>query len=188
MTKKELNNLYFEWMYQLIFREKGMTLNGLSYWKLFDYLDSIDFIFSIPMDSNRASDGIDLRYRFGYENHYSNPMIASLIDDRPCSVLEMMVALSMRCEESIMDNPDIETSVYEWFWLMIENLGLDNMDDEHFSEHYVSRIISRLLNREYSRNGKGGLFTIRNCKYDLRSIEIWNQMCWYLDEILEKGE
>ena len=81
------------------------------------------------MDADRAEDGINLRYRFGYENGYESAMIASYLDDRPCSVLEMMVALSMKMEEQIMDDPDIGDRTSVWFWKMIDNLGLGTMHD-----------------------------------------------------------
>ncbi len=182
MTRKELNNLYFEWMYQLVDGE-GYS-EGLSYRKLFKHLHETEFIFSVPMDANRADDGTDLRYRFAYEKSYDNRIIAAYLDDRPCSVLEMMAALSLRCEEHIMDDPDIGDRTGQWFWGMIRNLGLDSMDDSRFDAVYTDDIISRFLEREYSPDGGGGLFTVKNCMYDLREIEIWYQMCWYMDNMI----
>lgn len=38
--------------------------------KLLRHLHNIDFQYMLPMDGNRAEDGIDLRYRFGYEKEY----------------------------------------------------------------------------------------------------------------------
>ena len=61
------------------------------------------------------------------------------------------------------------------------------MNDAKFSESYADDVITRFLNRRYKRNGEGGLFTVEHCKSDLRSAEIWYQMCWYLDGILENG-
>lgn len=182
MTRKELNDLYFEWMYQLVDGE-GYS-EGNSYRKLFKHLHKTEFIFSVPMDGNRADDGTDLRYRFAYENSHDNRIITTYLDDRPCSVLEMMVALSLRCEEDIMDDPDIGDRTGEWFWGMVQNLGLDLMDDSNFDAVYTDDIISRFLEREYSPDGNGGLFTVENCKYDLRDIEIWYQMCWYMDNMI----
>ena len=182
MTKNELNNEYFEWMYQLVCNEKYPK--RLSYWKLLSHLHSIEFIYIIGMDGNRAEDGIDLRYRFGYERKYEGSMIATYLDARPCSVLEMLTALAIRCEEHIMDDPDIGNRTEQWFWSMISNLGLGSMSDTKFDKGYLDGVITRFLNREYKRNGEGGLFTVKNCKYDLRTAEIWYQMCWYLDDIL----
>lgn len=185
MTRNELNNEYFEWMYQLVCNEQYSR--RLSYRKLLSHLHNIEFIYIIGMDGNRAEDGIDLRYRFGYEQRYKSPMIATLLDDRSCSVLEMLIALAMRCEEHIMDDPDVGNQTGQWFWNMIVNLGLGSMNDGKFDEKYVDDVISRFLNRQYKRNGEGGLFTVEHCKNDLRSAEIWYQMCWYLDGVLENG-
>ncbi len=182
MTGNELNNKYFEWMYQLVYNNRR-----LSYRKLFSYLHNVEFIYIIEMDGNRAEDGIDLRYRFGYEQGYDSPMIATLLDNRPCSVLEMLIALAIRCEEHIMNDPDIGNRTGQWFWNMIINLGLGSMDDSMFDKNYVEDVISRFLYRKYKRNGEGGLFTVEHCKSDLRTVEIWYQMCWYLDEVLENG-
>lgn len=186
MTRDELHNQYFEWMYRLVLNERYSKHR--SYRNLMRYLNDVDFRFSMPMDDNRSEDGINLRYRFGYEESYSNPTIANLLDDHPCSVLEMMIALSMRCEEQIMDNPDIGDRLGEWFWDMLTNLGLTKMDDEHFDYAICRSTVNRLLDRDYEPNGKGGLFTLRRTRRDLRSVEIWYQALWFLDEILEKGE
>lgn len=183
MTRNELNDAYFEWMYQLVCGNQR-RFRKRSYYKLLRYLHSVDFTYIIPMDGNRAGDGTDLRYRYGYEHSYEGPMIAAYLDDRECSILEMMVALAIRCEEHIMDDPDIGDRTGQWFWDMISNLGLFYMDDLHFDQDQADLIIERFLNREYERNGKGGLFAVERCTRDLRSVEIWYQMCWYLDEIM----
>ena len=57
------------------------------------------------------------------------------------------------------------------------------MTDDRYDEGYALEKIYIFLNREYEPNGKGGLFFIRNCKEDLRNVEIWAQLCWYLDTI-----
>lgn len=182
MTKNELNDRYFHWMCQLVSAQRNSK--GRSYHKLLRFLHSVDFYCTVPMDVNREADGIDLRYRFGYEKSYSDPMVAAFLDDRPCSILELMIALAIRCEENIMDDPDIGDRTSRWFWDMIKSLGLKGMDDDNFNEVYVDKVIKRFLNRTYKKNGEGGLFTIHHSKRDLRAVEIWNQMCWYLDELV----
>jgi hypothetical protein len=136
------------------------------------------------MDSNRAEDGIDLRYRFGYENSIDDELIELYLDTKPCSVLEMIMALAIRCEESIMDNPAIGNRTGQWFWNMIVNLGLGSMHDGNFDEFKADYILHRFMNHEYDRDGKGGLFTIPNCKHDLRTTDIWYQAMWYLDNYI----
>lgn len=180
MTRKELKDAYFNWMYQLVLDEKHS--GRLSHRKLLRKLHQMEFTYRIPMDGNRAEDGVDLRYRFGYENGHKSSEIACYLDDKDSSVLEMIVALSIRCEEHIMDDPDIGNRTSQWFWNMIVNLGLGSMNDAKFDEGYVEEIVRKFLEREYKRNGEGGLFTVKHCRRDLRSVEIWYQMCWYLDE------
>lgn len=182
MDKNELKYDYFDWMCSLVCDEN--YTKKLSYRKLLNFLDNMDFTYQLVMDSNRFEDGIELRYRFGYECGYKSSIISQYIDDRPCSVLEMLIALSIRLEEHIMDDPDVGDRTGQWFWNMITNLGLKSMDDRKFDEEYVEDIITKFLERDYEPNGDGGLFTLENCKYDLRTVEIWYQACWYLDSIV----
>lgn len=183
MTKDALNHEYFEWMYQLVCTEKYSKRQ--SYRKLLYFLHDTEFTYLISMDYNRAEDGRDLRYRFGYEHNISNAIITTYFGDQPCSILEMMIALSIRCEEHIMEDPDIGNRTGQWFWNMIVNLGLGSMNDTKFDKAYTDAVVHKFLNREYGRDGKGGLFTVHNSRYDLRSVEIWYQMMWYLDEIFK---
>ena len=180
MTRDKCINEYFDWMYGLVCDH----FDGLSFRKLLSYLYDKEFTYTVGMDGNRAEDGMDLRYRFAYESYYNDAMISEYLDDKDCSVLEMMVALTIRCEENIMDNPDFGDRTGLWFWNMLESLRLDNMSDDAFDDKYVDRVIEKFLNHEYERNGKGGLFTVPRSKHDLRTVEIWTQMCWYLDSIL----
>ena len=183
MTYVQLNKEYFGWMQKLVCDTRYSK--SLSYRKLLTHLHEIEFTYVNEMDSNRASDGIDLRYRFAYEKDYDWRAVASYIDDKPCSVLEMLVALAVRCEEHIMDDPDIGNRTGQWFWNMIVNLGLGSMTDSKFDGDYVEDVVARFLDRKYARNGEGGLFTVHNAKYNMQTAEIWWQMMWYLKEVLE---
>lgn len=152
-----------------------------TYYHLLTYLYETEFRCSIPNDDNRADDGMGLRFRFADEH--------SIVDilnrvDKPCSVLEMMVALALRMELDIMDDPDIGNRTGQWFWSMINSLGLGVMDDKSIDYNMVENVVNRFLDRSYEPNGHGGLFTVENCPYDLREVEIWYQMNWYLDSIL----
>jgi hypothetical protein len=95
----------------------------------------------------------------------------------------MMVALAVRCEEWIMDDAAMGNRIGQWFWGMLNNLGLSSMNDSKFDRDYVDDAIARLLNREYEPDGRGGLFTVRNCDRDMRTVEIWCQLSWYLGSI-----
>lgn len=156
----------------------------LSYRRLLRYLFDREFIYILPMDGNRYEDGINLRYRFGDEQGIEQYIIANCIDIRPCSVLEMMIALAIRCEEHIMDDPDYGNRTGQWFWNMINNLGLGHMNDKRFDYNAAKNIIDIFLNRQYTRDGEGGLFVIHNSQRDLRNVDIWYQMMWYLNKFV----
>lgn len=181
MTLKDrISNDYFEWIYNLVCGERFSE--KLSYKKLLMHLHNTNFIYLIPKDGNRAQDGIDLRYRFAYE--YTDIEDADSYLKGPCSVLEMMVALAVRCEETIMDDPTKGDRTGQWFWNMIVSLGFGGMSDDRYDRFFVDKTLDRFLSRKYEQNGKGGLFTIRNPKRDMRRIEIWYQLCDYLNSIV----
>lgn len=191
MTREKLNKYYFNYITWLVEDKSGFS----KYEELLKHLHEIPFRYSIPMDANREDDGINFRYRYGEENGYSAAEIAAHLDDRPCSVLEMMTALCVRCEESIMDGyslkclSSIDSFTEYLFGLMLENLGLSEMDDCHFDIDYVDERVNRFLDRDYAYNGDdGGLFKLENPPRDLRVVEIWYQMCWYIDEMLNREE
>lgn len=155
----------------------------LKYRKLLLQLHRIYFTYKIPMDANRYEDGIALRYRFGVENDIHPAIISQYLDTTPCSILEMMCALAIRCEEQFMSDPDLGNRTAEWFWCMILSLGLKDMDNDKINNSHVHLAIDKFLNHKYSRNGRGGLFTIRGTEYDMRTIEIWDQLMLYLNYI-----
>lgn len=176
-------NEYFEWLCALVCRDRFSK--DISYRKLLAHLHNTEFQYHIKNDKNRADDGIQLRHRFAlYENHeYSERVILKNLAG-PCSILEMMVALAIRCEETIMDDPAVGDRTGQWFWGMITNLGLGSTSDDRYDKRYVNDVIVTFLNRKYAPNGRGGLFTLKNCDSDLRDVEIWIQLLWYLDTIV----
>jgi hypothetical protein len=175
--RKGVNEDYFEWLYSYVC--KGRAHSKVSYKKVFEHLNQTPFIYSIPNDVNRARDGVDLRYR--YAMTMGDEKIVSYLDG-PCSVLEMMVALAIRCEETIMDDTRYGDRTGQWFWDMMRTLGIGNMTDDIYDEEVVEEIMYIFLHREYSPDGRGGLFYIKDSEEDLRDLEIWIQLCWYLDK------
>ncbi len=83
-----------------------------------------------------------------------------------------------------MANPDKGNRTGQWFWSMVESLGLSGMTDYQFDAIFVDSVISCFLERQYQQNGAGGLFTVNRRGQDLRNVEIWYQMNWYLDTII----
>ena len=104
------------------------------------------------------------------------------LDRRDCSMLEMMVALAIKAENIVGDS-SVGDRTPLWFWSMIQSLGLLwTAEDENYDETKVIFIIDCFINHDYAENGKGGLFTVEDPPHDMRNVEIWNQMCWFLNE------
>lgn len=180
MTREEVRADYFAWLYDVVCGNRYTS--EISFRELLSYLHEVDFIWQIPMDENRAEDGISLRYRFARMQAHEdlvNAVADMLIG--PCSVLEMMVALAIRCEEDIMDDTAYGDRTRQWFWNMIVSLGLGSMTDDRFDRLVAEDIITKFLHRRYEPNGKGGLFTVRNSPVDLRKVEIFVQQNHYLN-------
>lgn len=152
------------------------------YSKLLEYLHSVPFEYSHPLDENRESDGIDLRYRFGYETNEDQAKVAYYLDDKDgCSVLEMMVAMSIRMDDTV----DFENKPGRWFWDMIHSMKLISQTNTYFKESYVQGRLDKISVREYDPEyGYGGFFTINdNRGQDLREVELWCLAMWHLTEV-----
>lgn len=186
MTSQEyreyIREEYFDWLRKVI--RSGKDYRSVSYKKLLIYLHNEEFTYSVPMDANREAKGIDLRWKFTLDTgrEESSERILYYLDG-PCSVLEMMVALAIDCE-NLMDDPRYGDRTGTWFWGMINNLGLGAMHDDNYDYRIVDLKVHRFLDREYAPNGKGGLFTVRRCDKDMRDLEIWHQLLLYLNTIV----
>ena len=183
MRDYELEKGYFEWLYDLVCNDG--YVKELNYQELLFRLHQKDFVYILPRDENRFQDGVAMRYYYGYEVNAPREQITDVLDNRPCSVLEMLIALSIRMEQEIMSDTDYGNRTWKWFWKMMTNMNLGGMTNDKFDGRYVDRVIERMLARKYEANGRGGLFTIANCKEDLRNVEIWTQMNWYLNSASE---
>lgn len=168
---------YFNWLTGLV----GGRGNVAYFKKLLWRLHETEFRWKLAMDENRASDGIALRWRYVCEMHAENRYdeITKALDG-DCSVLEMMVALALRCEET-MDDIAVGNRTSQWFWEMVKSLGLGAMTDNRFDSDCVNDILETFLDREYEPDGRGGLFTIRRCREDLRKVDIWTQLWWFFE-------
>ena len=135
-------------------------------------------------DGRRGDDGVELRYRVCREERRPDGEIATNLDNRECSVLEIMVSLAIRMEETITSDPDYGDRTSIWFWDMVDSMGLLDMHDDRFHGETVNATLDRMIRREYASNGRGGLFTVREPREDMRNVEIWYQMMWWLTDNL----
>ncbi len=170
MYRRNLRETYHNWIC-------GKVMSSNKYSGLLMELDRYDYRYRLPMDGNRYEDGIALRYRFGKENRIDDPIIASEIDIRQCSILEMLAALALRVSESVFD--DSETRLI--FMAMLDNLGLSGFTDYSFDTDSVYQI--RAILDDFT-DGLMPLF--HNDDKNWSDIDLWHQCHRYL--VSKKGE
>ena len=173
----DITERYFQWICHI-----AMNGEAENYQRLLRFLYEKKYRYRYPIDANRESDGIDLRYRFGYLFDIPPAAITCELDNTQCSVLEMMVALALRCEENILRDFDAGDQTYKWFKNMIKSLGLLDQNDTAFNLYYTNMHLEMFMNGDYSWNGAGGLFYLRNPPGDMRYTDVWTQAMWWVDE------
>lgn len=157
------DELYLRWLIDLV-----ATPNEIN-----RYLEVSKILYSEPyvpvhiMDENRAIDGIELRQEWLslYDEH------AYIYDgwlEEPCSVLEMLVALSRRANFTATS-----MTTAEWFKTMLDNLSL-RIPDVNFQEnkHKVYYILDLMDHGEISP------FPTNYPDY---KDQLWDQMMEYID-------
>lgn len=151
------------------------------YSTLIHHLFNRPYTYSIVLDKNREADGLNLRSLYAAEMGCPEREMATYINGT-CSVLEMLIALSVRIENSIMEDMTVGPKPGIWFWTMLTNLDLDSQTDENFDNIYVSYILDDFLDGRYS-NTKGGIVKINNTTRKINRVDLWTQVNWYLCEL-----
>lgn len=182
MDRAELKQEYFDWLYDIVYPWDKQVSDDYKNTKLLRFLFDTPFYSNVEGDDNRISDGVNLRYEFGYEKGYDDPTVIVYLDDRPCSMLEVMIALAIRCEKQIMADIAYGDRTSQWFRKMISSLGFKGMNNRQFDEMYANEVTTRFLEHDYYPDGRGSLFALSNPSRDMRTVEIWSQMNEYLNE------
>lgn len=182
--KSKIRDDYYNWLVDLTCNWCETYSGRGSYNSLMSYLYYRQFTWDMLMDGNRASDGLETRFRFieDYDEYTYRDVYLYLT--YPCSVLEMMTSLAKRCEDHIMGDPSQTDNTGKWFWEMITNMHLEKMTDSYFDEEYVERVVTDMMERNYKKDGDGGLFRISDPERDMRYVDIWCQLTWYLNEVM----
>ena len=151
--------------------------------KIMDKLFCTTFIPYMGLDVNRGEDGIALRLNYSV-NRCIDPGYLDSVLGPNCTVLEMMVALAIRCELDVAGDPSGENRTSHWFDVMLESMGLTQYTGDSYKDDSVASIIWKMQNHDYLPNGEGGLFKIPNgTGFDMTKIEIWSQMNAYISVI-----
>lgn len=172
---------YINWLIDILHVE----VSGASYNFLMNYLAEVEFVPMVKNDGNRAEDGLEIRseYMSDYDlvGNYA-------LEEMPCSVLEMMVALAMRMADYSPETTGLininSPETRENFMILLSNLGLLDYSDDYFDKDVVEDIVLNMVERRYKVNGEGGLFPLQGPCPDQRNLEIWYQMQQYFLENL----
>mgnify|MGYP007069842077 FL=1 len=177
MTTTSFEGQYYYWLLGFVYDDSCPP-----YDKLLEKLSKTEFVAIIERDDDRIKDGLRLRWQFADSMNYLRSLIDRYICG-PCSVLEVMIALALRCEVDIMTNDTVGDRSGQWFWQMIASLGLGVMTDDAYDEEYCDNVLSIFLNRNYSEDGRGSLFTVEGTDKDMRLLPIWGQMNLFIQSI-----
>ena len=173
-----MEDAYYRWLIQSL-QDDYLASN---YQKLLSKLYNTDFFWELEYDGNRAADGVYLREVFAEETGIRHG-VKKIDSGAPCSMLEMMIALARKTEHDIMFNPMYGDRTGQWFWVMIENLGLDTYDDYGFFGEKVDQILYVFMHHLYAPDGYGGMFPNKFIERDLRKTDLW----WQINAFLEKN-
>ena len=160
---------YFDWLCMIDMPDGDQRVE---YAKLMCVLMDTEFRWVIRRDENRALDGLELR------DIYEEETGEDCDFSGPCSVLEMLTALAIRCNDEIMYDPDDPKRADRWFWMMICNLKLDKNVGGFFSG---TKVLSTLANF-MDKTGKNELFPVKNPPSNFYRMELWYQLNWYIME------
>lgn len=185
--RNKLEEEYFDWLIEWIVTD-DLEENDREYRLLLAHLYNTDFSEKtaklIPNDDNRIEDGLEFRRKYdieigcyGTDSYEKSWSIDHILENKPCSLLEMLIGLALRIEDT-MERDLFPT----WFWIMLDNLGLMEMTNENYDEGHVDQVLDVFLNRKYSTDGHGGLFPLTKANTNQKKVEIWYQMSSYLVE------
>lgn len=170
-----MTNSYFDFLC-------GLVGGKYEYSRLLAQLHGVEFYSLVPNDDNRGADGEQLRNIYIDE---VGPTRAPSLPKSPCTVLEMLIGVAYRLEFELLGG-NYERPAKDWFWVLIDNLGLEWFVDTNFTQYNVLSEVDEkvqiLLERQYNTDGSGGLFPLSYPQKDQRRVEIWYQMsAWVIE-------
>ena len=174
---------YYDFLLSLLEEDENQLPSVSSSYHLLWKLHHTEFRYSAMMDRNRDMDGREWRNRYGGE-------LSPAFLKCPASVLEVLLGLADRMAFELDD----EAGITQYFWEMLENLGI-NFTDYEFAEgiatdRQVDKTLHRWMSRQYDDYGRGGVFPLRfvpefdgsNEFQNQNRLELWYQMQLYLAE------
>ena len=178
----EIKEAYYKWLLDTV----GEQSNG-KFGMLLYHLFNVDFKWiaaeNLDRDHNRSGDGRKLRDDFAYSHHLDRDITDDELDAElgDVSVLEVLIGIAKRIDDILYD-PEEESKLNEYFWIMIRNLGLYEQKDPNFSMAEVDDCLDIWMDRRY--DGHGNPCNILKFKDDIgaNSMEIWYQIHEWVGE------
>lgn len=171
-----LPKLYYDWLLFKVCNDEQKS----EYSELLGYLASVPFVSKVSRDDNLEE---HVEYmREGYLDEAEANGVKAADFTGPITLLEVMVNLSIKAEDIMQSFDGVDCG--RWFWDMMKNSGLIFYTNYRYNANGVRVHVARIIHRTYSSDGKGGLFYIPNLdvgKYDMKEIELWYQLMWYID-------
>lgn len=164
--------------------------NRVTYFALARKLYSTKFKVLLRPDQNRVDDGLQLRLWYAelcsfYEDY-------KILENKECSVLEVLIAFAERIDEYLGKDEDAPDHSDRWFWLMLFNLGIGSGDEcdayyDSEKDFEIENVLKIWVEREFSSDGAGSPFPLSAEKGDQKETELWYQMVYYFNEHPEYG-
>lgn len=161
-----IDESYFVWLIGQTVYDGTTPLTDAVYRVLY----KTPFVYSVANDYNRAWEGTSLRYEYLDRFSYIRTIRLSAWLELECSILEMLVALSLRAAYQSGHEPSW------WFSIFTTNLGITK------SPSRTVKTLKVFNSRQYDSDGYGGLFPLNNPDSDQREMELWYQMGAYILE------
>lgn len=178
-----LPRMYYEWLLYKVCDEHQKA----EYSRLLEYLSCVPFVPKVARDDNLTEHVEYMRESFEDEA-YDNGQSIAVPNDAPITLLEVMVNLSIKAEDIMQSFDGVDCG--RWFWGMLKNSGLIFYTNYRYKDSGVKLHVTRIIHRTYEADGKGGLFYIPHvdAAYDMREIELWYQLMWYIDYVESQKE
>lgn len=147
-------------------------VDGYGYENMLLDLYNTPFEVKVHNDENRLDEAYKLRDIYGGPH------------DNPGNCFEVLIVLAKDVDDILWDSRHGDRTK-EWFWMMMENMGLTEYTNPNYNEGRVAIAIDIFVNRKFAKNGSGGPFPLRRPLSNMRRIEWWYALNAYVNENFE---
>lgn len=89
------------------------------------------------------------------------------------TVLEILVVLAIRIDDEFLYTNERGNNPADWFWVMLECMGLTQYSDEVFDASDVELIIYNFMDNNYLPDGTGSVGHVP-AHLDARDMDLWS--------------